>query len=124
MRKALIGLAMLLGVAVLAVGCGQKASSDQPMEQVKAEAQTMSVDQLVEKAKAYKAEIAKVQAQLADLAAQAKKYVSDPLSEGARNLASRTKDATGTLDNLKARLQVYLDELTKKGQDVSKLLAE
>ncbi len=124
MRTAWMTCVVLLGAAVLVVGCGQKASQDQPIEQVKAEAQTMTVDQLVAKAKAYKAEIAKVQAQLSDLSEQGKKYLTAPLSEGAQKVAAETKDATATLNNLQARLQVYLDELTKKGQDVSKLLAE
>lgn len=124
MRTAWMAAAMLLLAVAFVAGCGQKASTDQPVEQVRADAEKMSVEQLVEKAKAYKAEIATVQQKLKSLAEEGKKYLADPLSDGARKVATETSAATDTLTKLQERLQVYIGELTKKGQDVTKLLGE
>ena len=124
MKTAWLVAAALLFVVAFAGGCGQKASTDQPIDQVRADAEKMSVDQLVDNAKSYKAEIAKVQVQLSDLAEQAKKYLTDPLSDGAKQVATQTANTRDTLAKLQERLQVYIGELTKKGEDVTKLLAE
>ena len=115
MRKCIVACALFAGVALLAAGCGEKASTDQPMDQVRADAAKMSVDDLKAKVELYKGEIAKYQAQLSDLADQAKK-VTNPLSEEAKKIATQTSDINAMITKLQERLQAYVGELAKKGQ--------
>jgi uncharacterized protein involved in exopolysaccharide biosynthesis len=109
---------VLAGIIALA-GCG-KASKDQPIEQVKAEAATMSVDDLKAKAESCKAEIAKYQKQLDDVKAKIVQLKpADVVSDAGRKLNDEVADVMKSINNLQQRLQVYIDELAKKGQDVT-----
>ena len=99
--------------AMLILGCGGTSSTDQPLDQVQAEASKMSVDDLKAKGEAVKAEIAKCQDQLKALGEQLKK-VTNPLGDEAKKIAQQSSDATSTLGKLKERLAIYMDELAKK----------
>ncbi len=116
MRTVLMGCALL--ALVMVMGCGSKASTDQPLDQVQAEASKLSVDDLKAKVEAYKADIAKYQDQLKSLAEQAKK-ITNPLSDEAKSIASQTSDVTSTINKLQERLKIYADELAKKLQAVT-----
>lgn len=118
MKTLLMGC-VLLSAAVTVAGCGSKASTDQPIDQVQTEAATMSVDDLKAKVEAYKAEIAKCQARLSELGEQLKK-VTNPLSdEEAKNIVTRSSDVTAAMAKLQERLTVYMNELAKKTQGLT-----
>lgn len=115
MRTLGVASVVLLAGMVFVLGCGQKASTDQPIEQVKAEAEKLSADGLKAKVETYNAEIAKCRTRLSELAEQLKK-VTNPLSEEATKIAKESSEVTTTIAKLQERLTIYANELAKKAQ--------
>ena len=123
MRKPFMVLAMLAAsclVVTFILGCGSKVSQDEPIDQVKADAQKSAVDQLSAKVDAYKAEIAKYEKQLGDLQAKvAALKPADLLGEEAKKLQADVAGVTASIKKLQERLQIYVDELAKKSAAVT-----
>lgn len=111
-------------VALLALfGCGKGADSETPVADLKAEAETMSVDDLQVKAKAYQEMIA---SKLKDMEPIREKLMEIPLAEQmgdeAKELQGDIKALEADLSALKERLQVYLDALKEQGVSVQEYL--
>lgn len=113
----------LLAVCFLALaGCGTKADEDKPIGDVKAEAESMSVEKLRSMALAYKdaivakkGEIEKVTGELKDIP------IAKMLGDEAKGLQAEIEALNKSLSALKDRFRVYYDKLKAQGGDVSGL---
>lgn len=95
---------------------------DQPISEVEAEAETMSVDNLKATALKYKEAILAKQADLEKLAAKVKEIpVMEALGQEAQALKTDLSNVEDTLAALKERFQVYYNKLKEKGADLSAL---
>jgi len=117
MRISLIGL-LALGMIACVVGCGGGASETKPLDECKAEAEKMNVDQLkakvadYEKAMAkYKPEIEEIQKKLStglgDMVAGKKPENADELKADLEKLQAKLKPLT-------ERFEIYAAELAKR----------
>ena len=113
---------MVALLAVSLLGCGSKADENVSLDQVKADAEKMNVDQLKAKAKTYydaivakKADVEKLMAKVKDIP------LTQVAGEEAKGLKADIDDLTKSVSNLKARFQVYYDKLVEKGGDTSGL---
>ena len=113
----------LLVVCFLAlVGCGKKADESKPLNEVKAEAEKMSVEKLRSMALAYKdaimvkkGEVEKVAGKLKDIP------VAKMLGDEARELKTEIEALNKSVSALKERFQVYYGKLKEKGGNLSGL---
>ena len=116
--------AMLVAVLSLTAlyGCGKKAETQKPIEQVRAEAEKMSVTQLESTAKSYASEIAskrdaaeKMQGELKGLSIQ------DMLGEKGKGIKDQVTALSQQVSALTARYQVYAQKYQAAGGDISKI---
>jgi len=112
---------LLVSVMVVA-GCGKKADEDKPVAEVKAEAEKMDAAGLRENAEVYKKAIEDKMAELKKVKDQIKP--DELLTEKGKELTKKSTDLTTSINKLKERLQVYLDQLAKKGEDLKGLTVE
>jgi len=122
MKKAWILMSVLPLAMVLVAGCGSKADSSKPIEEVKAEAEKMSVGDLESTAKAYVKEIksqteelGKVKDKLKDLSPK------DLLSEKAKTIKDEISGVSKEISELTKRYNIYVDKLKAQGGDLSKV---
>lgn len=116
-----INVMWLLPLALVVVmGCGKKADTNKPMEEVRAEAQTMSAKELESSAKAYaseinrlKPEMEKIQAKLKDLAP------TELLGDKAKGIKEEISKVSSRLSALTQRYDVYAEQYKKVGGDLS-----
>jgi hypothetical protein len=116
------GLAVLMAVLLTVCGCGKKADANKPIPEVKAEAEKMDVTQLRDTAMKYKDVIA---AKLDEVKTEGLKLKDLPMAEIA---GEKAKAINATIDQIKKdidalteRLNIYIEELKKKGGDISGL---
>jgi predicted nucleic acid-binding Zn-ribbon protein len=119
MKKLL--LASVAAVTMLAFGCGEQKPKTQidttkPVAQVKTDAAKMDKAQLQKQADAYKAALTAQKAELEKFQKQLKEIpVTEMLGEKAKKLKNDIAAQSKTITAINERLQVYLDELKKKG---------
>ncbi len=120
--KFLSQISVFFLLTILVAGCGQKADSQKPIEEVRAEAQTMSVAQLEQKAKAYADEIAskrseadKIKSELSSL------KPTELMSEKAKDIKDRAGEVAKEVSALTQRYEIYVSQLKKAGGDISKV---
>jgi hypothetical protein len=105
------------------LGCGGRSSDSQSLDQIRQDAAKWSVDDLKAKAKACNDEIAKYQKRAGEITAEISKIkLADLRSDAAMKLKTESADVAKSLDNVKQRLQIYVEELKKKGADVTGLI--
>lgn len=110
----------VLGIAL--TGCAKKADTRKPVEQIKTEVQTMSVNDLEAFAKAYAGEIASKKTDVEKIGDQIKALtVSDLMGDKAKNIKDKLSSISGEVDALKVRYQVYADKFREKGGDIAKI---
>ena len=113
----------LLVICLLAlVGCGKKADESKPINEVKAEAEKMSVEKLRSMALSYKdaimankGEVEKVAGKLKDIP------VIKMIDDEAKELKTEIEALNTSMSALKERFQVYYGKLKEKGGDLSGL---
>ena len=113
----------LLVVFFLAlVGCGKKADESKPLNEVKAEAEKMSVEKLRSMALTYKdaimarkGEVEKVAGKLKDIP------VAKMLGDEAKGLKTEIEALNKSVSALKERFQIYYGKLKEKGGNLSGL---
>ena len=113
----------LLVVCFLAfVGCCKKADESKPLNEVKAEAEKMSVEKLRSMALTYKdaimakkGEVEKVVGELKDIP------VAKMLGDEAKELKTEIEALNKSVSALKERFQIYYDQLKEKGGNLSGL---
>jgi outer membrane murein-binding lipoprotein Lpp len=114
---------MVMMAALLTVcGCGKNADTTTPIDQIKAAAEKMDVAKLRDMAMTYKDAIT---AKAEEIKAEGLKLKDIPMAEmmggKAKELNATIDELTKTVEALKERLNVYLEELKKKGGDLSGL---
>jgi len=130
-----MALCWLLAVGLTAIGgCGGKKADenkpadevtvdeDQPVSEVKTEAETMDTGQLRATAVAYKEAIVAKKAEVEKIAAELKAIpVTELLGEKAKQLKANVDSLTKSIDALKERFDVYYAKLKEKSGDLSGL---
>ena len=113
----------LLVVCFLAlVGCGKKADESKPLNEVKAEAEKMSVEKLRSMALTYKDAIMAKKGEVEKVAGKLKDIpVAKMLGDEAKELQTEIEALNKSVSALKERFQVYYDKLKEKGGNLSGL---
>ena len=120
-RKALYLALAVAGLAFLS-GCGDSASPDRPLSEIKEEAGSLDVDGLRAMAMKYKEAIVAKQGDVGKLADKLKEIpITEALGQDAKNLKVEVEDLTKSVKALKARFDVYYDKLKAQGADLSGL---
>jgi len=114
----LVVVVLLVGVAFVA-GCGKKADENRPVADMRVEAEKMDAATLRENAKVYKDAL---QAKMAELNKVKEQIKPDELlTEKGIELQKKSAEISASIGKLRERLQVYLDQLAKKGEDITDL---
>ena len=113
----------LLVVCFLAlVGCGKKADESKPLNEVKAEAEKMSVEKLRSMALTYKDAIMAKKGEVEKVAGKLKDIpVAKMLGDEAKELKTEIESLNKSVSALKERFQVYYGKLEEKGGNLSGL---
>jgi len=113
---------LLVLCSLVLFGCGKKADENKPLNEVKAEAEQMSVGELRSMAMKYKNAILAKEPEVKKLADQLKKIpVTEMLGPEAKEIKAEMDALSKSISALKQRFQVYYDKLEEKGGDVSGL---
>jgi hypothetical protein len=116
------GLAVLMAALLTVCGCGKKADATKPIPEVKAEAEKMDTTQLRSMAMTYKDAIVAKMDEVKSEGLKLKEIpVTEMMGDKAKQLKAQIDELDKTVTALKERLQVYIDELKKKGGDISGL---
>ncbi len=111
---------LALGIAL--TGCAKKADTGKPVDQIKTEVQTMSVNDLEAFAKAYAGEIMSKKTELGKIGDEIKALtVSDLMGDKAKHIKDNLSAISGEVGALTVRYQVYADKFREKGGDVSRI---
>lgn len=113
----------LLVVCFLAlVGCGKKADESKPLNEVKAEAEKMSVEKLRSMAMTYKDAITAKKGEVEKLAAKLKDIpLTKMMGDEAKGLKADIDALNKSVSSLKERFEVYYKKLKEKGGNLSGL---
>lgn len=112
----------ILALVIALTGCAKKADTRKPVEQIKTEVQTMSVNDLEAFAKAYAGEIASKKTEVGKIGDQIKALtVNDLMGDKAKTIKDNLSAISGEVEALTVRYQVYADKFREKGGDVSKI---
>lgn len=115
-------LPILLTLVLCAYGCGKKTDLHKPIEQVKAEAQTMSSSDLEKTAQAYAKEISVRKNELGKVTEELKKLSpKDLLSEKSKSIKERASRIGSEVGELTGRYDVYARKFAEKGGDLSRI---
>ncbi len=113
---------LLVLCSLVLFGCGKKADENKPLNEVKAEAEQMSVGELRSMAMKHKNAILAKEPEVKKLADQLKKIpVTEMLGPEAKEIKAEMDALSKSISALKQRFQVYYDKLEEKGGDVSGL---
>ena len=117
-----VAFCLLVGCFLLPAGCGKKADESKPLSDVKAEAETMTVEKLRSMAVTYKDAITAKKGEIEKVAEKLKDIpVAEMLDDEAKGLKTEVDALTKSISALKQRFQVYYDKLKEKGGDLSGL---
>jgi len=115
-------LFVILALMIALTGCAKKADTRKPVDQIKAEVQTMSVKDLEAFAKAYAGEIASQKTEVEKIGDQIKALtVSDLMGDKAKDIKDKLSAISGEVEALTVRYQVYADKFREKGGDAAKI---
>lgn len=103
-------------------GCAKKVDTNKSVDQIRQEAQTMSVKDLESHAKAYAQEINGKKAELDEVKAKLKTISPMELfSEKSKSIKSELETVSKDVAALTERYNVYVEQLRKAGGDLSKV---
>jgi hypothetical protein len=115
-------LVVVMAALLTVCGCGKKADTSKPIPEVKAEAEKMDVAQLRDMAMQYKDAIAAKADEIKNEGLKLRELpISEMTGDKAKAINATVDELKKTVDALKERFQIYLDELKKKGGDISGL---
>ena len=119
-----IGIAM--ACLLIMTGCGKKADEDKSVAKsindIKTEASKMDADSLRNMAMKYKKAIQDKMHEAEQLTNKIKEIpVNEMMGDEAQKLKKEMETVTGAINSLKERFMVYVNELKKKGEDLSGL---
>ena len=103
-------------------GCGKKAEENKPIDEVKAEAEQMSVEKLRSMAMTYKDAIMANKGEVEKLASILKDIpLTKATSDEAKELKADIDGLNKSISALRERFGVYYEKLKEKGGDLSGL---
>ncbi|OGW80797.1 MAG: hypothetical protein A3G33_00515 [Omnitrophica bacterium RIFCSPLOWO2_12_FULL_44_17] len=116
-------LAIFLILVLAVTGCAnQKADTSKSIDQVKAEAEKMSVGSLENAAKAYASAIAAQKKEVEKIVTQMKGLPPQELfSEKGKGIRQEISKVQSQLSELTKRYNIYLQKLKEKGGDITKV---
>ena len=113
---------LLVVFSLALLGCGKKADESKPLNEVKAEAEKMSVDKLRSMAVTYKDAIMAKKGEVEKVAGKLKDIpFAKMLGDEAKELKTEIEALNRSVSALKQRLQIYYNKLKEKGGDLSGL---
>lgn len=113
---------LLVLMSLALCGCGKSADENKPVADVKAEAETMSVEKLRSMAMTYKDAITAKKGDVEKVAAKLKDIpLTKMMGDEAKNLKADIEELNKSVSALKERFEVYYDKLKEKGGDLSGL---
>ena len=119
--SAKLALSFLLPAIVL-TGCSKKADTNKPIEQVEAEAQKMTLNDLQSTAQAYAKEITAKKSDAQKVTDQIKTISPTELfGEKAKSLKSEMEKVGAEVNALSQRYEIYLKKYQELGGDLSKV---
>jgi len=122
MKTKLLCVVLSAVVMLLLAGCGSKADENKSMSDVRAEAETMSVEKLKATALAYKKAIEAKKPELEKITAKLKEIpMTEMLGEEAKTFKSEIDALNKSVGALKERFDVYYGKLKELKADVSDL---
>ncbi|NQU94886.1 MAG: hypothetical protein HQ549_01470 [Candidatus Omnitrophica bacterium] len=115
MRKIVKIILPIVLMSFILTGCGGGVSENKPISEVKAEAKTMSLDQLKATVAKYKAAIESKKAEIDKLTAAIRKIpVTQMLGDEAKKLKGDIQNVSISVKALTERLNVYAQALRSK----------
>ena len=122
MNSTLKSLMLVLAVALAFTGCGKKADTSKSVDQIRNEAQAMSVADLEANAKAYVSEIQAKKSEIEKVTDQVKQLSpADLLGEKSKSLKDQLNQLGGQISALTERYTVYAQQYQEKGGDLSQI---
>jgi len=115
-------LCLLITAMVFTFGCAKKADPNKPIDQIKAEVEKMSVNDLQATAQAYAKEIKATQVEV-DKVKEKFKGMSpmDLFGEKGKGIREQATKLASEVSELTKRYTIYADKLRAKGGDLSKI---
>jgi len=115
-------LFVLLAVTLLFAGCSKKADENKPLSEVKAEAETMSVDKLKSMAMEYKDAVSAKKEEIEKITGELKNIpIAEKLGNEAKQLTADIENLTKSVSALNERFQIYYQKLKEKDGDLTGL---
>ena len=109
-------------ISLTLCGCGSKADENKPISEVKAEAETMTVEKLKATAMTYKKAIEDKKPELDKITAKLKEIpLTELMGDEAKGLKGDIDELNKSVSALKERFEVYYNKLKEKGGDLSGL---
>lgn len=103
-------------------GCAKKADPHKPIEQVKSEAQSMSVKDLEQTAQAYARAVNVKKSELGKVTEELKKLSpKDLLSEKSKAIKAQASAIGSEIGELTGRYEIYARKFAEKGGDLSRI---
>lgn len=120
MKKLAMSLMVLLIAGAALQGCGKKADTQKPVDQIQQEVQSMSKADLESNAKAYVNEISSRKSELDKIASQLKSLSpTEMFGEKAKGIKDELSKVQSDLSALTQRYEIYAKKYQEVGGDVS-----
>jgi uncharacterized coiled-coil DUF342 family protein len=111
---------MVLFVAAAIVGCGKKADTSKPIDQIQQEVQTMSKSDLESNAKAYVNEISAKKSELEKISSQLKTLSpTEIFGEKAKGIKDQLSSVQSEVSALTQRYEIYAKKYQEVGGDLN-----
>ncbi len=112
-------VAVLLCCALVMPGCAKKADETKPIEDVKAEAAEMDVDELEEMVEVYKDALAEKEEEVKKLADELKEIpITELTGDKAKGLTADIDEIKDSVSALTERMEIYAKQLKEKAKEV------
>ena len=111
---------LLMMIMTTATGCAKKADTSKPLDQIKSEAQTMSVKDLQSYAQLYAKAIMNQKEQLSKVADQIKTLTpAEIIGTKAQDIKKQLSRIETQVGSLNERYQIYAEKFKEKGGDLA-----
>jgi hypothetical protein len=113
---------LLVLCSVVLLGCGKKADENKPVSEIKAEADTMSIEKLRSMAIKYQDAVAAKKVEVEKLANKLKAIpIAEKFGNEAKTITAELEALNSSISALKERFHVYYQKVKEQGGDLSGL---